>query len=168
MCLWSPRGNENQRRPREGGDPLLVHNGFLPSWEYRDFLGSRNDRGGQRVRLPLHGATSSNNRRNKARMSMKTKDRGLECGSGTCGVTVLDRDGGRYRRRLGLQGGNCAVAFQNRRKKARMSMKTKDRLLECGSEPAAVEFRRKGGNWRPRTPRRLLVGGRLAVPKWPG
>jgi len=47
-------------------------------------------------------------------------------------------------------------------------MKTKDRLLECGSEAAAFELRRKGGSWRSRTPWRLLVGGRLAVPKWPG
>jgi diaminopimelate epimerase len=117
--------------------------------------------GGQRVRPPLHGATSSNNRRNKARMSMKTKDRGLECGSGTCGVSVLDRDGGRYRRRLRFQGGSCAVAFQNRRNKARMSMKTKDRGLECGSGTCEVSvLDRDGGRYHRRW---RFQGGNCAV-----
>ena len=159
-------------------------------------------RGPKTRRSALH----PQNRRNKARMSMKTKDRRFECFSGAFGTVASDRDSAKCRRRLRFQGSpsrpsadghaetmkchserseescsalgrppqkgqgeiprfarndrafqgrNFAIALQDWRNKARMSMKTKDRLLECGSEATAVEFRLNGGSWRSCTPWRL-------------
>ena len=93
------------------------------------------------------------NRGNKARIYMITKHKhkmssslvAQTTGSAVCGFSMAQG---------GPRTANTAVlATSNRGNKARMYMKTKDQLLECDSEAAAMELQRNGGNWRSRTPK---------------
>ena len=69
-------------------------------------------------------AAALQDRGNKARMFMKTKDRNLmECGSEAAAFFLVSRASSATAR---FKGGSCAAALQDRRNKARMFMKTKD------------------------------------------